>query len=78
MKSLQQIQNKIDEARLFENECELMAECIDMKQHPSEIYYKWKTFNDLNAAYKLDSDAWMDKAELYLKMAEALEWVIKD
>ena len=78
MKTQRQIQEKINEVRLYENECELMAECIATNQHPSEITYEWKTFHDLDEAFKLSPETWEDKSVIYFRIAEALEWVIKD
>ena len=76
MKTIQQIQNKIDECHLYEYECEQMATCIELVEDPNQ--FEWKTFHDVNASYKLSANTWMDKSVLYFKIAEALEWVIKD
>lgn len=76
MKTIKQIQNKIDECHLYENECELMAVCIDLQEDPNQ--FEWKTFHDVDASYKLSFEYWLDKSLHYLKVAEALEWVIKD
>ena len=76
MKTLQQIQNKIDECHLWEYECEQMATCIATGEDPNQ--YEWKTFDDIDFAVKLSADTWMDKSVVYMQIAEALEWVLKD
>lgn len=75
MKTKEQIQLKIEEVELYENECELMASCIATNDHPSN--YKWKTFNDVDLAFKLSADTWMGKSIQYMKIADALKWVLK-
>jgi len=77
MKTAEEIQAKIAEVKLYEDECYMMVDCIAQKIHPKSINHKWKSFHDLNAAIKYPMDHWMERGRVYMEIGNALKWVLK-
>lgn len=78
MKTKEQIESKLKEVLLYESECDIMANCVATGDNPKEIDYEFKTFDDLDLAMKVYADSWLEKSTTYMKIAEALKWVLKN
>lgn len=78
MKTKEQIESKLKEVLEFETECEVMDNCVATGIHPLKYGYDFKTFADLDLAMKCSPGHWMQKSITYMKIAEALKWVLKN